>query len=90
MREVPLAIIGGGPAGICAAIEAAKYGVQSTLFEESHSLGGQIYRRLPDSLRIIDEKQLGKDYVQGTQLIAELERYRDKFCLLYTSPSPRD
>jgi len=79
MREVPLAIIGGGPAGICAAIEAAKYGVQTTLFEESHSVGGQIYHRLSDSLRITDEKQLGKDYVQGTQLLAELEQYREKF-----------
>jgi len=79
VREVPLAIIGGGPAGICAAIEAANYGVSATLFEENHSLGGQIYRRLPDSLRIIDQKQLGKDYVQGTRLLAELERCRDKF-----------
>jgi len=82
MREVELVIIGGGPAGVCAAIEAAKCGVQILLLDENPKLGGQIYRRLPDSLSITDQRQLGKDYSQGTQLLAELEQYSDKFELL--------
>jgi len=82
MREVELVIIGGGPAGVCAAIEAAKCGVQILLLDENPKLGGQIYQRLPDSLSITDQRQLGKDYSQGTQLLAELERYSDKCELL--------
>jgi len=72
VREVELAIIGGGPAGICAAIEAAKYGVEVTLIEENSRLGGQFYRRLADGFTA-NQRQLDKYYVRGTKLIAELE-----------------
>ena len=37
-------IVGGGPAGMSAAIELAQHGVQSTLFEEASRLGGVVYR----------------------------------------------
>lgn len=72
MTEVELAIIGGGPAGICAAIEAAKYNVEVTLIEENSRLGGQFYRRLADGFTV-NQRQLDKYYVRGTKLIAELE-----------------
>jgi NADPH-dependent 2,4-dienoyl-CoA reductase/sulfur reductase-like enzyme len=36
------AIIGGGPGGIAAAIEAAKAGVNLTLLDENERPGGQI------------------------------------------------
>ena len=49
MKQVQLAIIGGGPAGLAAAIAAREKGVEDILIIE-----------------------------------------RDKDCLLYTSPSPRD
>ena len=35
-------IVGGGPAGMSAAIELAQHGVQSTLFEEASRLGGVV------------------------------------------------
>ncbi len=57
MREVELTIIGAGPDGICAAIEAAK-------------------SNMPVS--VIDENQLGKDYIQGEKLIEQLQRYNQK------------
>ena len=44
MIESEFAIIGGGPGGIAAAIEAAKAGVKVTLLDENERLGGQIYR----------------------------------------------
>ena len=37
-------IVGGGPAGLSAAIELAQHGVQSTLLEEASRLGGVVYR----------------------------------------------
>ncbi|MFJ3368128.1 cyanide-forming glycine dehydrogenase subunit HcnB [Pseudomonas sp. NPDC086251] len=37
-------IVGGGPAGMAAAIELARHGVRTTLFEEASRLGGVVYR----------------------------------------------
>lgn len=82
MREVELAIIGGGPAGICAAIEAVKCNVQVTLIEENSRLGGQFYRRLADGFAIVNQRQLDKYYVQGTKLIAEIEQCERKVELM--------
>lgn len=42
-----LAIIGGGPAGISAALAAAGHGVSVTVIDEQRRLGGQIFRRPP-------------------------------------------
>ena len=37
-------IVGGGPAGMAAAIELARHGVRCTLLEEASRLGGVVYR----------------------------------------------
>ena len=75
MREVELVIIGAGPAGICAAIEAAKSNVPVTVMDENLKPGGQIYRQLTYPFALTDENQLGKDYIQGQKLIEQLEQY---------------
>jgi len=85
MKEVELAIIGAGPAGICAAIEAAKANVPVTVIDENTRPGGQIYRRLADTF-VTDENRLGKDYIQGTKLIRELEYYSQKIELIEDVP----
>jgi len=41
-----LAIIGGGPAGLAAAIEAAKAGVRVSLFDENEKPGGQLFKQI--------------------------------------------
>jgi sarcosine oxidase subunit alpha len=40
--RVPVLIIGGGPAGISAAIEMGKRGVQAILIDDKHRLGGKL------------------------------------------------
>ena len=40
-----IAILGGGPAGMAAATEAARAGARTVLLEESHAPGGQVYRK---------------------------------------------
>ncbi len=40
--EVPVLIIGGGPAGLSAAIELGKLGVQVLLVDDKHRLGGKL------------------------------------------------
>ncbi len=42
-----LAVLGGGPAGMAAATEAARRGARVVLFEESPAPGGQVYRAPP-------------------------------------------
>ncbi len=44
-----VAIVGGGPAGLAAAIEAARAGARVAIVDEGHRAGGQIYRQTPSS-----------------------------------------
>ncbi len=40
-----LAVVGGGPAGLAAALSAARRGVDVTLIDSNPALGGQIWRQ---------------------------------------------
>lgn len=64
----PLVIIGGGPAGMAAAIEAARAGVSCTLIDEAPRLGGQIYRQPPREFDVREPGALGKDFTRGQHL----------------------
>ena len=46
MRKTEFAIIGGGPAGLSAAIEAAQAGVDVTLIDENEKPGGQLFKQI--------------------------------------------
>lgn len=77
-RSQPLVIIGGGPAGIAAAIEAARAGLSSTLIDEAPRLGGQIYRQPPQDFQVKNAPALGKDFVHGEHLRAEFDEVADR------------
>lgn len=53
MKQIPLAVVGGGPAGLSAAIAAARAGVQVTLFNEQTTLGGQLRYRILDGETVV-------------------------------------
>lgn len=74
----PLVIVGGGPAGMAAAIEAGRAGLVCTLLDEAPRLGGQIYRQPPEHFQVTDACALGKDFVRGEQLRAELKTFADR------------
>jgi NADPH-dependent 2,4-dienoyl-CoA reductase/sulfur reductase-like enzyme len=44
--KTELAVIGAGPAGLCAAIEAAKHGVDVMLIDENRTAGGQLFKQI--------------------------------------------
>lgn len=67
-----LLVVGGGPAGMAAAIEAARAGLDVTLMDEGPSVGGQIYRALPERFEVREPTALGKDFLRGQQLKQEL------------------
>ncbi len=60
-------IIGGGPAGLAAAVEADALGLSTLVLDEQQAPGGQIYRAIetapPDTVAL-----LGDDYGQGAAL----------------------
>lgn len=66
-------VIGAGPAGISAALTAAKYGLKTLLIDEQPRPGGQIYRNVsavPSSVSSL----LGRDYRHGELLVERLIR----------------
>jgi NADPH-dependent 2,4-dienoyl-CoA reductase/sulfur reductase-like enzyme len=67
MKEVELVIIGGGPAGLAAAIEACRNGVKEiVLLERDHSLGGILKQCVHNGfgLHIFGEELTGPEYAE--------------------------
>lgn len=63
-----LVIIGDGPAGMAAAIQASKHGLSALTIGEQTAPGGQIYRNLDNSDSHIAHI-LGTDYARGASLL---------------------
>ncbi len=74
MREVEILIIGGGPAGLSAALAAAEAGAEVLLVDEYSTLGGQFYKQLPDPFRLKDQKAEGKQFQEGVELIEKVRK----------------
>ncbi|WP_344962932.1 NAD(P)/FAD-dependent oxidoreductase [Oceanisphaera sediminis] len=67
MMDADLAIVGAGPAGMAAAIEAQRLGLTSVLLDEQPRVGGQIYRNIGRP-SLADPGILGPDYDAGRSL----------------------
>ena len=101
-----LVIVGGGPAGISAAIECEKRGLKYVLIERTElastvrtfPIGKKVYAE-PQAIKNISELDVDTDLDRNDFLeivektVADRKlKYREgvEVCLLYTSPSPRD
>lgn len=62
-----LAVIGAGPAGLAAATLAARFGLDTVLFDEQPAPGGQIYRAVTEAT-VHETALLGPDYWRGRDL----------------------
>jgi NADPH-dependent 2,4-dienoyl-CoA reductase/sulfur reductase-like enzyme len=78
LRDLELVILGSGPAGLAAAIEAAKVGVSVTVLDENARPGGQIYRQLNAGFTVSAPDVLGHDYQRGQELLAEFGSIADR------------
>jgi thioredoxin reductase/bacterioferritin-associated ferredoxin len=73
MNAVDLIILGAGPAGLSAGIEAARAGAQVTLLDESVAPGGQIFRPFNYGFALKNPRILGHDYSRGLKLFSEFK-----------------
>lgn len=74
MRETSLMVVGGGPAGLCAALEAASFGVEVTLVDSDLHLGGQLVKQTHKFFGSKHEYAGTRGYKIAEVLLAELER----------------
>lgn len=73
LERTELVVVGAGPAGLCAAIEAARAGVHVVLVDENPRPGGQIFRQLPGPFRATNAARVGAEFRRGQALLSELE-----------------
>ena len=72
----PLCIIGGGPAGLAAACEAAKFGLSSVIIEETDKIGGKVLHH--DNKNTLDRNSSRT----SSHMKSELDSYKENISLL--------
>jgi len=71
MTETEVAVIGAGPAGLCAAIEAAKHKCRTLLFDENETPGGQLVKQIHKFFGSKDHKAAKRGFEIGFELQEE-------------------
>jgi thioredoxin reductase len=73
MNHTEFAVVGGGPAGLSAAIEAARAGVQVTLIDENERPGGQLFKQIHKFFGSKDHYAGVRGIDIGTHLLQEVQ-----------------
>lgn len=81
MIEAELAIVGAGPAGLSAAIEARRAGVDVLLMDENARPGGQLFKQIHKFFGSRAHKAGIRGINIGTELLQESERLGINTCL---------
>jgi len=74
LEDHEVIVVGGGPAGVRAAVAAAEAGARVLLLDEAPRPGGQIYRQLPAEIRSGAGDPLGRARRKGDPLLAAVGR----------------
>ena len=81
MKKTELAVIGAGPAGLCAAIEAAKNGVDVTVFDENLKPGGQLFKQIHRFFGSEEHMAGIRGFDIGNILLEDAKKYKVKVLL---------
>ncbi len=73
--KTDLAVIGAGPAGLCAAIEAAKMGARVLLIDENRTAGGQLFKQIHRFFGSEEHLAGIRGIDIGTMLLDDAEKY---------------
>lgn len=71
MKRYDLIIVGAGPSGLSAAIEAAKRGLNVVVFDENEKPGGQLFKQIHKFFGSKEHKAKIRGFVIGEQLLKE-------------------
>jgi sarcosine oxidase subunit alpha len=84
--KVECLIIGGGPAGLSAAIELGKLGVKTLIVDDKHKLGGKLVLQTHKFFGSIEACYAGTRGIDiATRLEQELQQYESVACWLNTA-----
>ncbi len=75
VTKCDVAVVGAGPAGLSAAIEAANAGARVVVIDEYVKPGGQYFRQPQAQFRAIDEGVLGKSFQASKPIIDAVARH---------------
>ncbi|NQW08553.1 MAG: FAD-dependent oxidoreductase [Alphaproteobacteria bacterium] len=79
-----LVVIGAGPAGLAAALAAARRGTKVVVVDERSIAGGQFYKQLGTSHRFLDDAAPDPQFSDGAKLIAATDAAGVEFRLANT------
>lgn len=79
--KAELAVIGAGPAGLCAAIEAAKTGVDVAIIDENSRAGGQLFKQIHKFFGSEEHLAGVRGIEIGRMLLKDADRYGVKVLL---------
>lgn len=71
MNRYDLIVVGAGPSGLSAAIEAAKRGLKVVVFDENEKPGGQLFKQIHKFFGSKEHKAKIRGFVIGEQLLKE-------------------
>ncbi|MBS7006786.1 FAD-dependent oxidoreductase [Anaerostipes sp.] len=74
MKRYDLIVVGAGPSGLSAAIEAAKKGMQVVVFDENEKPGGQLFKQIHKFFGSKEHKAKIRGFKIGEDLLKEAEQ----------------
>lgn len=73
MDETELAVVGAGPAGLAAAVEAARAGVRTVVLDENRLPGGQLFKQIHKFFGSTEHWAGWRGYEIGAELLAQAQ-----------------
>ncbi len=75
MKRYELIVVGAGPAGLSAAIEAAAEGMEVVVFDENKRPGGQLFKQIHKFFGSKEHKARQRGFKIGEELLAKAEKF---------------